>query len=84
MDITLNNGTPTADATELTEGAAYSVYHRGGCTVSLYIGGAWTQVYQSSSNGPGCHIPILPGTGIRFALASGSTESAITLVAKAA
>lgn len=84
MDITINTGSPTADATELTEGAAYSVYHRGGCTVSLYIGGAWTQVYQGASNGPGCHIPILPGTEIRFGLASGSTTANITLVAKAA
>ncbi len=79
MDVTLSTGTPSADATGLTEGAAYSFFHDNPVTASVYVGAAWMEIYESTGQ-PGGHIPRLVGTAIRFRLAGGATAATVSVV----
>jgi hypothetical protein len=75
MTINLTTSDPTDDATGLTEGGNYSLYHVGGLTAAVQIDGAWHIVYDGRHSGSTL-ILGLPGTAIRLAIGAGSTVAA--------
>lgn len=79
MDISLTTGSPTADATGLTEGGFYSVLTScgsGRIRVAVEAGtGDWKQV-AVLGDAELISIPALPGTKIRFTLEGSATGTA--------
>ena len=75
MTITLSTGTPSADATGLTAGASYSVYHRGGIEISALIGGAAQTIY-ANRNGGAVGLTGIPATTLTLRLHTGESAAA--------
>ena len=67
MDLALTTPIPEADASGLTSGNPYSVYHSAGITASVVIGGSHCVIYQNDHAGS-FYLPRLAGTVIRCAL----------------
>jgi hypothetical protein len=78
MTITLTTGSPTATQTGLTAGANYSVWHRGGLTVSAEIDGVATTLY-SARGSAGVVLSGIPATSLTFTLGAGETAASAEL-----
>jgi hypothetical protein len=85
MTITLTQASPTATQTGLTAGASYSVWHRGGITISTNIGGTPTPVYSSPPSAGALAGSVvlsgIPQTSLVFELAADETSAAAELTA---
>jgi len=83
-NIALSSGTPTVTTTGLTAGAGYSIQHIGGIKAEVQVGASagWLLIY-AAGKGPGCYIPALCGTTIRWSLDGSSASAEITLTASA-
>jgi hypothetical protein len=79
MTINLTTGSPTANATGLTAGKTYSIWHRGKIDVTAEVDGAPLLLAAPRASG-GFVLVGLPATSLTFTLAGDSTAAAVELV----
>ena len=82
MTITLTTAAPTANATGLTAGGNYSIWHRGGIAVSALIGGESSTLY-SGRGSAGVVLTGIPQTTLTLTLATGETAATAEVTERA-
>jgi hypothetical protein len=82
MTITLTTADPTDDATGLTAGASYSVWHSGHIIVTATIDGVEVRLHDARADGPsGFVLQGIPATTLTFTLGPGSTAAKVEITA---